>query len=151
MPAIASLIIILYILEKSRNFFVYVPVLITDENCMTTRPGVFAAGDVVRAVEEAKRAAKAMMNYMEKENGSHRRRQGTPPAAQAARGRSHLFLFAGFFSLPFFNGQILWAAPSTNTARRPRSRSSTTRSARRPTPIFPASSPTASAGAVEAA
>lgn len=46
--------------------------LITDENCMTTRPGIFAAGDVVQgphtvvhAVEEAKRAAVAMMRYME--------------------------------------------------------------------------------------
>ena len=48
--------------------------LATDENCMTTREGVFAAGDVVHgsntvvaAVEEAKRAADAMMRYMEKE------------------------------------------------------------------------------------
>ncbi|MDO4337516.1 MAG: NAD(P)-dependent oxidoreductase [Eubacteriales bacterium] len=47
--------------------------LITDENCMTTRPGVFAAGDVVHgaktvvhAVEEAKKAANAMIAYMEK-------------------------------------------------------------------------------------
>ena len=46
--------------------------LITDENCMTTRTGVFSAGDVVQgprtvvhAVEEAKRAAAAMMRYME--------------------------------------------------------------------------------------
>lgn len=46
--------------------------LATDENCMTTRSGVFAAGDVVHgsntvvaAVEEAKRAANAMMRYME--------------------------------------------------------------------------------------
>ena len=46
--------------------------LLTDENCMTTRPGVFSAGDVVQgphtvvhAVEEAKRAAAAMMRYME--------------------------------------------------------------------------------------
>ena len=46
--------------------------LSTDENCMTTRLGVFAAGDVVHgsntvvaAVEEAKRAARAMMRYME--------------------------------------------------------------------------------------
>ena len=46
--------------------------LITDENCMTTRPGVFSAGDVVQgprtvvhAVEEAKHAAAAMMRYME--------------------------------------------------------------------------------------
>lgn len=48
--------------------------LIVDENCMTTKPGVFAAGDVVHgpktvvhAVEGAKRAALAMMKYMEKE------------------------------------------------------------------------------------
>ncbi len=47
--------------------------LITDENCMTTVKGVFAAGDVVHgsntvvaAAAEAKRAAKAMMNYMER-------------------------------------------------------------------------------------
>lgn len=47
--------------------------LMVDENNMTTRPGVFAAGDVitgpltvVHAVEEAKRTAKAMMEYMEK-------------------------------------------------------------------------------------
>ena len=46
--------------------------LITDENCMTTCPGVFAAGDVVHgsrtvveAAEEAKRAAYAMITYME--------------------------------------------------------------------------------------
>lgn len=46
--------------------------LITDENCMTTCEGVFAAGDVVQgsktvvhAVEEAKRAAEAMIRYME--------------------------------------------------------------------------------------
>ena len=45
--------------------------LITDENCMTTCPGVFAAGDVVHgsrtvveAAEEAKRAALAMIRYM---------------------------------------------------------------------------------------
>lgn len=45
--------------------------LITDENCATTVEGVFAAGDVVRgtstvvaAVDEAKRAAAAMMAYM---------------------------------------------------------------------------------------
>ncbi|MBR4164581.1 MAG: FAD-dependent oxidoreductase [Solobacterium sp.] len=48
--------------------------LITDENGMTTCPGVFAAGDVVHgsrtvvaAAEEAKRAAYAMMAYMEKQ------------------------------------------------------------------------------------
>ena len=48
--------------------------LITDENCMTTCPGVFAAGDVVHgsrtvveAAEEAKRAAYAMIAYMEKQ------------------------------------------------------------------------------------
>ena len=47
--------------------------LITDEKYMTTREGVFAAGDVVHgpktvvhAVEEAKKAAAAMMDYMEK-------------------------------------------------------------------------------------
>ena len=47
--------------------------LIVDENCMTTREGVFAAGDVVHgaktvvhAVEGAKRAAAAMMQYMER-------------------------------------------------------------------------------------
>lgn len=46
--------------------------LVVDENCMTTIPGVFAAGDVVHgpktvvhAVAEAKRAARAMMEYME--------------------------------------------------------------------------------------
>ena len=46
--------------------------LITDENHMTTREGVFAAGDVVtgpktvvHAVEGAKEAARAMMEYME--------------------------------------------------------------------------------------
>ena len=50
-------------------------VLIVDENYMTTRPGVFAAGDVVtgaktvvHAVEGAKNAAFAMMRYME-QNG----------------------------------------------------------------------------------
>ena len=47
-------------------------VLIVDENHMTTRPGVFAAGDVVtgaktvvHAVAGAKQAAQAMMHYME--------------------------------------------------------------------------------------
>ena len=47
--------------------------LVTDENCMTTCEGVFAAGDVVHgsktvvhAVEEAKRAADSMIKYMEK-------------------------------------------------------------------------------------
>lgn len=46
--------------------------LVVDENYMTTRPGVFAAGDVVsgaktvvHAVEAAKNAARAMMQYME--------------------------------------------------------------------------------------
>lgn len=46
--------------------------LVVDENNMTTRPGVFAAGDVVsgaktvvHAVEAAKNAAQAMMQYME--------------------------------------------------------------------------------------
>ena len=45
-----------------------------DENCMTTREGVFSAGDVVtgaktvvHAVEGAKRAAEAMVRYMERE------------------------------------------------------------------------------------
>ncbi len=45
--------------------------LIVDESCMTTVPGVFAAGDVVlgpltvvHAVENAKRAASAMLDYM---------------------------------------------------------------------------------------
>lgn len=49
--------------------------LITDENCMCTVPGVFAAGDVVHgsrtvvaAADEAKRAAYAMMEYMEKQD-----------------------------------------------------------------------------------
>ncbi|MBR0104111.1 MAG: FAD-dependent oxidoreductase, partial [Firmicutes bacterium] len=47
--------------------------LITDENCMTTCEGIFGAGDVVHgsntvvaAVDEAKKAAEAMMRYMEK-------------------------------------------------------------------------------------
>ena len=47
--------------------------LIVDENNMTTREGVFAAGDVVHgsltvvhAVNDAKNAAAAMMRYMEK-------------------------------------------------------------------------------------
>lgn len=47
--------------------------LIVDENHMTTRDGVFAAGDVVHgsktvvhAVAEAKKAAAAMLEYMEK-------------------------------------------------------------------------------------
>ncbi|MBR1565568.1 MAG: NAD(P)-dependent oxidoreductase [Oscillospiraceae bacterium] len=46
--------------------------LIVDENFMTTRPGVFAAGDnitgaktVVHAVDGAKKAAEAMIRYME--------------------------------------------------------------------------------------
>ncbi len=46
--------------------------LIVDENCMTTREGVFAAGDVVHgsltvvhAVNDAKNAAAAMTRYME--------------------------------------------------------------------------------------
>ena len=49
--------------------------LIVDENEMTTREGVFAAGDVVHgsktvvhAVEQAKKAAVAMIAYMEKES-----------------------------------------------------------------------------------
>ena len=48
--------------------------LITDENCMTTVPGVFAAGDVVHgsntvvhAVAEAKIAAAAIVRYIEGE------------------------------------------------------------------------------------
>lgn len=47
--------------------------LVTDEHCMTTCEGVFAAGDVVHgsntvvaAVDEAKRAAQAMIEYMER-------------------------------------------------------------------------------------
>lgn len=47
--------------------------IITDENCMTTREGVFAAGDVVHgshtvvaAANEAKLAAAAMIAYMER-------------------------------------------------------------------------------------
>lgn len=47
--------------------------LVVDENNMTTHEGVFAAGDVitgpltvVHAVEEAKKTAQAMMEYMEK-------------------------------------------------------------------------------------
>ncbi len=47
--------------------------LTVDENYMTTRPGVFAAGDVVtgaktvvHAVEGAKKAAEAMIQYMER-------------------------------------------------------------------------------------
>ena len=46
--------------------------LIVDENYMTTKPGVFAAGDVVtgaktvvHAVEGAKKAAAAMMKFMD--------------------------------------------------------------------------------------
>lgn len=46
--------------------------LLVDEECMTTHQGVFAAGDVVHgtktvvhAVEEAKRAAEAMIRYMD--------------------------------------------------------------------------------------
>lgn len=48
--------------------------LIVDENQMTTRPGIFAAGDVVtgsktvvHAVEQAKIAAAAMISYMEQQ------------------------------------------------------------------------------------
>lgn len=51
--------------------------LIVDEHYMTTRPGVFAAGDVVtgpktvvHAVEAAKRAAEAMDAYMRAQNTS---------------------------------------------------------------------------------
>ena len=50
--------------------------LIVDENYMTTRPGVFAAGDiitgaktVVHAVDGAKKAAEAMIRYMERAEG----------------------------------------------------------------------------------
>lgn len=46
--------------------------IVVDENMMTTRPGVFAAGDVVtgaktvvHAVEGAKKAAEAMLRYLE--------------------------------------------------------------------------------------
>lgn len=49
--------------------------LVVDENYMTTKPGVFAAGDVitgsktvVHAVDGAKKAAESMMHYMEKIN-----------------------------------------------------------------------------------
>lgn len=49
--------------------------LLIDKNCMTTHPGVFAAGDVVHgaktvvhAVEEAKRAANAMICYMKQQD-----------------------------------------------------------------------------------
>ena len=49
--------------------------LIVDENSMTTREGVFAAGDVVHgsltvvhAVRDARNAAEAMMRYMEQSN-----------------------------------------------------------------------------------
>lgn len=49
--------------------------LVVDENNMTTHPGVFAAGDVitgpltvVHAVEDAKKTARAMMEYMDKKN-----------------------------------------------------------------------------------
>lgn len=49
--------------------------LVVDENYITTRAGVFAAGDVITgsktvvdAVEAAKKAAEAMMMYMEKNN-----------------------------------------------------------------------------------
>lgn len=48
--------------------------LLVDENYMTTRPGVFAAGDVVtgaktvvHAVDGAKKAAEAMIRYMEEQ------------------------------------------------------------------------------------
>lgn len=54
--------------------------IMVDENMMTTRPGVFAAGDVVtgaktvvHAVEGAKKAAEAMLRYLE--NGSEMRNQ----------------------------------------------------------------------------
>ena len=49
--------------------------LVVDENYMTTREGVFAAGDVVtgpktvvHAVDGAKKAAEAMMRYMEQQH-----------------------------------------------------------------------------------
>lgn len=49
--------------------------LIVDENYMTTKEGVFAAGDVisgsktvVHAVDGAKKAADAMIKYMEEKN-----------------------------------------------------------------------------------
>lgn len=49
--------------------------LVVDENNMTTHEGVFAAGDVitgpltvVHAVEDAKKTARAMMEYMDKNN-----------------------------------------------------------------------------------
>ena len=48
--------------------------LVVDENYMTTRPGVFAAGDVVtgaktvvHAVEGAKKATESMIKYMKGE------------------------------------------------------------------------------------
>ena len=57
-------------LEGSEN-----GLLVVDQNYMTTRKGVFAAGDVVygsktvvHAVEGAKKAAEAMMRYMDKED-----------------------------------------------------------------------------------
>ncbi len=47
--------------------------LVVDDSCMTTVPGVFAAGDVVlgpltvvHAVQSAKRAARSMLDYMER-------------------------------------------------------------------------------------
>ncbi|MBQ7193402.1 MAG: FAD-dependent oxidoreductase, partial [Synergistaceae bacterium] len=50
--------------------------LIVDDHYMTTRSGVFAAGDVVtgaktvvHAVEGAKQAAEFMIQYMNKEDG----------------------------------------------------------------------------------
>ncbi len=53
--------------------------LLVDENGMTTREGVFAAGDVVHgsktvvhAVEEAKHAAEAMIRYMESREASEK-------------------------------------------------------------------------------
>ncbi|MGN0266672.1 MAG: NAD(P)-dependent oxidoreductase [Lachnospiraceae bacterium] len=58
-------------LEGSEN-----GLLLVDETGMTTRPGVFAAGDVVHgsktvvhAVEGAKKAAEAMIRYMEEKQG----------------------------------------------------------------------------------
>ena len=56
---------------RSRRFSI--DFILTDENCMTTREGVFAAGDVVHgshtvvaAANEAKLAAAAMIAYMER-------------------------------------------------------------------------------------
>ena len=60
------------LIEIARAFYMKPRLLIVDENYMTTREGVFAAGDVVHgsktvvhAVEAAKHAAEAMIRYME--------------------------------------------------------------------------------------